>query len=79
MTKDARAPTNCRSCKTLVWHVDIPSFKTGNCWRCEVERLNDRVKYLEKGLKNIVENCVDSPDTAQFASHLLSGDVEVSC
>lgn len=76
--KDARAPTNCRTCKCLVWQVDIPSFKTGNCWRCEVAQLRARVEYLEKGLNNIVENCIGDPDTGQFASCLLSGDVELS-
>lgn len=81
MTKgsDFRAPVNCRSCKCLVWQVDIPSFKTGNCWRCEVQRLKDRVNYLEKGLNDIVEKCVGDPDTAQFADLLLQGDVRFEC
>lgn len=75
MTRDVRTPTNCRTCKCLVWQVDIPSFKTGNCWRCEVQRLRARVEYLEKGLRDIRETCIGDPDTAQYADHLLNGVV----
>jgi len=31
--------TNCKDCGALVYVTDVPSKKTGNCWRCEVKRL----------------------------------------
>lgn len=30
---------NCSECGTLVWATDIPSKRTGFCWRCEIKRL----------------------------------------
>jgi len=36
-----------------------------------------RCEYYEKGLRIIVEKCVNCPDTAQFASLVLAGTVQL--
>jgi len=41
------ATTNCATCRALVWTTDVPDKKTGNCWRCEVKRLQRRLAALE--------------------------------
>ena len=47
---DAEGTTHCASetCGALVWKIDVPSKRTGNCWRCEVKRLNAEVKRLKE-------------------------------
>jgi len=36
-----------------------------------------RCQYYEKGLRLIVEKCIQCPDTASFASHMLDGTVQL--
>jgi len=36
-----------------------------------------RCQYYEKGLRLIVEKCIECPDTASFASHILDGTVQL--
>lgn len=42
---DLRQQGTLRVCAALVYKADVPTKKTGNCWRCEVKRLNN---LLEK-------------------------------
>lgn len=60
---------NCATCKALVWEVDVPVKATGNCWRCEVKR-------LQRALRNIAETCIEDPDVAQFAARVIDGTAE---
>lgn len=51
-------PVNCKHCKTLVWATDIPSKKTGFCWRCEIKRIQSISKQFSdqnEGLRNDIE------------------------
>jgi hypothetical protein len=43
--------THCRSCQALVYKTDVPTKRSGCCWRCEVKRLNDRLAELEQRLR----------------------------
>jgi len=43
--------TNCKMCETLVYETDIPTKRTGNCWRCEIERLRSEIARLEQELE----------------------------
>ena len=38
--------TNCKNepCQALVYVTDVPSTKSGFCWRCEVKRLRGELK-----------------------------------
>jgi len=38
---------NCKTCKALVWKDDVPNKKTGNCWKCEIKKLQDEKGRLE--------------------------------
>jgi len=42
--------TNCKECRTLVYETDIPSKKSGLCWRCELDRLKN-VQHAEKSMR----------------------------
>jgi len=42
--------TNCKKCGALVYVADVPSKKSGFCWRCEVKRLN-AVEHAEKSMR----------------------------
>lgn len=60
---------NCATCKALVWETDVPTKTTGNCWRCEVRRLQGALRF-------IAQTCIEDPDTAQFASRVIDGSAE---
>ena len=47
----AEGTTNCATCGTLVWKTDVPSKKTGNCWHCEIKRLNKKLAECRKETK----------------------------
>lgn len=42
--------TNCKKCGALVYMSDVPSNKSGFCWRCEVKRLKS-VEHAEKSMR----------------------------
>lgn len=43
--------TNCRTCKALVYALTVPTKSTGNCWRCEVKRLQGMLDSVCKELR----------------------------
>lgn len=43
---------NCKSCGALVYDHDIPSKKTGYCWRCQVHYLTAENKRLRAALEH---------------------------
>ena len=49
---------NCNACGALTWATDIPSKKTGFCWRCEIKRLN-HVDCAQKSMKAANVKLVD--------------------
>jgi len=49
---------NCSTCGALVWEINIPTKKTGNCWRCEVKRLNSVIKEKDKKIAELGEGCI---------------------
>lgn len=38
---------NCANCGTSVSKATIPNRANGNCWRCETNRLEARIKVVE--------------------------------
>lgn len=38
---------NCQGCQALIWRADVANARTGNCTRCELKRLQGRVRELE--------------------------------
>lgn len=38
---------NCQGCQAPIWRVDVANARTGNCMRCELKRLQGRVRELE--------------------------------
>ena len=49
---------NCNSCGALTWATDIPSQKTGFCWRCEIKRLS-YVDHAQENMKAANVKLVD--------------------
>lgn len=49
---------NCKYCRTLIWTTDVPSKKSGFCWRCEIKRLESISKQFSdqnEGLRADIE------------------------
>lgn len=61
---------NCATCKALIWEDDVPIKKSGNCWRCEVKRLYNALKFIAR-------TCTEDPGTAKFALRVIEGSIQL--
>jgi len=56
--------TNCNTCGALVYRIDVPSKKTGNCWRCEVKRQRKLIVEHTETIKQLVSQVNEQDEEA---------------